>query len=333
MDPLSQATIGALAPQATTKKKKQFAMATLCGAIAGMAPDLDVLIQSKTDPLLFLEYHRQFTHSLLFIPIGGFICAGFIWLIIRSWRHQFKSLYFYSTLGYATHGLLDSCTSYGTLLFWPITNYRVSWDIISIIDPVFTLPLLALAVLSLIKKQRKFALYGCVFAAMYFALGVLQNHRAVAAGEQLAAERGHTPLSISAKPSFANLLVFKTIYQTKDRYYVDAVRVGWAIKIYEGQSIAKLDLDRDFPQLDKQSQSYKDILRFSWFSQGYVALHPTKTNHVIDVRYSMLPNEIDPLWGIKIPNPNIHEHVDYLMYDRKAGESTRRLLDMLRGRP
>ena len=70
MDPLSQAAIGAAAAQSASATKT-VRHALWIGAAAGMAPDLDVLIQSSTDPLLALEYHRQFTHSLLFVPIGG----------------------------------------------------------------------------------------------------------------------------------------------------------------------------------------------------------------------------------------------------------------------
>ena len=40
-------------------------------------------------------------------------------------------------MGAITHGLIDACTSYGTLLYWPISHHRESWDIISIIDPIF----------------------------------------------------------------------------------------------------------------------------------------------------------------------------------------------------
>ena len=43
-------------------------------------------------------------------------------------------------MGYATHGLLDSCTSYGTQLFWPFSDVRVAWDTMSIVDPLFTVP-------------------------------------------------------------------------------------------------------------------------------------------------------------------------------------------------
>ena len=60
-------------------------MAGLLGALAGMAPDLDVLIRSSTDPLLFLEYHRQFTHSLAFIPIGAALCTAILYPFVRKW--------------------------------------------------------------------------------------------------------------------------------------------------------------------------------------------------------------------------------------------------------
>ena len=72
MDPISQGTVGALAAQASSQDRN-IAKITLVGCLAGLAPDLDVLIQSHEDPILFLEYHRQFSHSLIFIPFGSFL--------------------------------------------------------------------------------------------------------------------------------------------------------------------------------------------------------------------------------------------------------------------
>jgi hypothetical protein len=63
MDPLTQGVLGASVPQAISHKKHMVA-ATLFGAISGMSPDLDSFIRSDTDPLLHLEFHRQFSHSL-----------------------------------------------------------------------------------------------------------------------------------------------------------------------------------------------------------------------------------------------------------------------------
>ncbi|MEJ2114516.1 MAG: metal-dependent hydrolase, partial [Gammaproteobacteria bacterium] len=150
MDPLSQGVFGASLPQSISKPKN-IVFACVLGFLSGMAPDLDVFIHSKNDPLLFLEYHRQFTHSLVFIPIGGLICAVLFYVLFARFKLTFKQIYLFCTLGYATHGLLDSCTSYGTQLFWPFTSYRVSWDTISIIDPLFTFTVLIFVIWAAIK--------------------------------------------------------------------------------------------------------------------------------------------------------------------------------------
>ena len=72
MDPITQGTFGGLFSQFFSSKKK-ITVATIIGVLAGLAPDLDVFIKSSYDPLLSLEYHRQFTHSFIFIPLGALI--------------------------------------------------------------------------------------------------------------------------------------------------------------------------------------------------------------------------------------------------------------------
>ena len=75
MDPLTQGVVGAVASQQPASRKT-ILVATILGFFSGLAPDLDIFIRSDKDPLLALEFHRQFTHSLVFIPIGGLICAA-----------------------------------------------------------------------------------------------------------------------------------------------------------------------------------------------------------------------------------------------------------------
>ena len=154
MDPLTQGALGAALPQATaTKPKGTVALAGCFGFLAGLAPDLDVLIRSSADPLLFLEYHRQFTHSLIFIPLGGLVAAGLLHLLLgRRHRLPFSRSFLFCTLGYGTHGLLDFATSYGTMLFWPFSEERYAAGIVSIVDPLFTGPLLVLIVIAGIKR-------------------------------------------------------------------------------------------------------------------------------------------------------------------------------------
>ena len=120
MDPLSQGAVGTAFAQSTADKNNIFKISVI-GFLAGLAPDLDILIQSSTDPILFLEYHRQFTHSLFFIPFGSLIVALVLFPLFKR-SMSIKTVYFASILGYATHGLLDACASYGTQLFWPFSN-------------------------------------------------------------------------------------------------------------------------------------------------------------------------------------------------------------------
>ena len=327
MDPLTQGVLGAALPQATAARGSSAASAGLLGFLAGMAADLDVLIRSSDDPLLFLEYHRQFTHSLIFIPLGGLICALLLHgLFGRRRGLGFRQSWLYCTLGYATHALLDACTTYGTMLLWPFSDARIAWNTISIIDPLFTLPLLLAVVLAAKRSRPLFARLGLLWACGYMAMGLWQRNEAVDMGLALAASRGHEPMRLEAKPSFANILVWKIVYETGQRYYVDAVRVGLAPRVFPGDSVARLDIARDMPWLDLASQQARDIERFRWFSNGYIARDPDYPNRVIDIRYSMIPNELAPLWSIELrPEARRDQHVRYLVH-RDAGEDRPALL-------
>ena len=334
MDPLTQGALGAALPQAIAKKP--FVIhAGLFGFLAGMAADLDAFIRSSEDPLLFLEYHRQFTHSLVFIPIGGMLCGLLLYgLIGRRWNLSLKQSLLFCTLGYATHALLDSCTSYGTQLLWPFSDERVSWNAVSIIDPLFTLPILAGIVFAGLKQKPVFVRTALVWAVLYMLLGVFQREAAITMGRELATERGHTMLRIEAKPSFANLFVWKTVYETPEQFYVDAVRPGFSKRVFVGSSIAKLNISKDFSWLDPNSQQAKDIERFRWFSNGYVAQDPTYPNRIIDVRYSMIPNEIAALWSIELSQTAaVNEYVQFLTHRGRVSEQAQKLMDMVFGTP
>lgn len=337
MDPVSQGVLGALASQVassrtTANSNNQLYKAAFVGALAGMAADLDILIRSSRDPLLFLEYHRHFTHSLFFIPIGGLICGLLAWLLFgRRWGTKPKLMVLWATAGYATHGLLDACTSYGTLLLWPLSDFRFSWDILSIIDPLFTLPLLFGVFWSARYSNRRGVYFACSWLVFYLALAIWQHERALVMGQELAANRGHTPERLEAKPSFANIAVWKVIYENDGVFYVDGVKPGvFTSRSWEGESIPRLNMERDFPWIDSASQQARDIARFDWFSSGYTARDPDNPYRIIDVRYSLLPHEIKALWGIELsPAADEEAHVRYYTERNDRRHSARQLWWML----
>ncbi|MGX1925143.1 metal-dependent hydrolase [Vibrio sp. NH-7] len=325
MDPLTQGLIGASLPQ-SLGKKQHVIVAGVLGMLSGMAPDLDVLIRSSQDPLLYLQYHRQFTHSLLFIPIGSMLCAVVLYpLFAKRFGLSFGRSWLYCALGFSTHALLDACTSYGTQLFWPLSQQRVAWSNVSVVDPMFTLPVLILVALAVWRRSPVFARAAFVWALVYLSLGGIQKQRVEKVAWQLATERQHTPIRLAAKPSFANLLLWKVVYETDDEFYIDAIRAGFSTKVYQGESVQKLDIARDFSWLDVSSQQAIDIGRFAHFSNGYLAMVPNNPMRIMDVRYSIVPNQINPLWSIQLsPNANKEDHVQYVV-ERESADDSRRL--------
>jgi len=332
MDPLTQATLGAAAAQAAARPKR-FLAATLAGAAGGFLPDADVLIRSSTDPLLSLEYHRHFTHSLVFIPIGGMLTAALCAKLSRG-RASFRDLVLPATLGWGTHGLLDSCTSYGTYLYWPFSNERVAWHVISIVDPLFTFPLLAGVIWAARKRLARITWAFLAYALLYIGLGTFQLHRAESVQADLIAKRGHQPVHTEVKPSLGNHILFRAFYDHEGRYYADAIRVPWwgEARIYEGDSIPAADVDSFVATYEVDEVRRKDIARFAYFSAGYLVEDPRFEGVLSDFRYAAVPNDIAPMWGIDVLGTPPGQHLEWLHFrDFRPGD-TERMLEMLWGR-
>lgn len=332
MDPLTQASIGAAAA-AIVCRKAETRHALLLGALAGAAPDLDVLIRSETDPLLALQYHRHFTHALLIAPLIGLLMAV-LFKGLFFWKHyRYRRLALFGMMGAITHGLIDACTSYGTLLYWPISHHRESWDIISIIDPIFTLPLALLTVIAFVFRRPRFAQYAVALCLIYLSLGSYQRGQATQFAAQIAEERGHESEELSVRPSLANILLWRIVYRSGDQYHVDALRTtpfsdpkqypGSIVDVFSEESaqiIAPVD-----------SVLADDIERFRFFSQGYLYRYSDDVNVVADLRYAMFPDSIKPIWGIRMNPANPEDHVSMEYFRETSQGSLDRLWRMIRG--
>jgi len=304
MDPVTQGALGAAAAVALLAPRVPLSVAKLVGmgALGGMAADLDVLIRSDADPLLAIEFHRHFTHSLLFVPVGGF-CAALPWLASRSLRQQWRHVALASTVGYATHAPLDACTTYGTLLFWPFSDVRVSLSFISVVDLLFTLPLLGAVIAAAARGHVRWARWGLFWAACVMGLGVVQQLRAERLQRALAAERGHQLERSAVFPSISNNVAWRSLYRTGSRYYVDKLRVPWfgAACATPGTSVPVLENPLDDPRaaarMHPKSRRAERLIR--WFSADWVAADPEDPSVVGDLRYSFSPEEALPIWGVR----------------------------------
>ncbi|MGB0415639.1 MAG: metal-dependent hydrolase [Coraliomargarita sp.] len=330
MDPLTQASLGAAAA-ALASRNHSVRRALIVGAVAGAAPDLDVLIGSGTDPLLSLQYHRHFTHALLFVPVVAVLVAGLFKLIAFKRDWPFKQLLLFASLGALSHGLLDACTSYGTLLYLPFSNHRESWDIISIIDPLFTAPLVLLLVIAFLLKRPRPAHLALMLCSLYLTFGYIQRERAQHYAIHLAESRGLRAESVTARPSFANTILWRIVVLAEGSYYVDAV---WLMpfrepKLYSGDTVAQSDISK---YATPGTVLANDIERFDHFSQSYLYEVPGMDSVLGDLRYAIFPNSIEPLWGIRFDPDQPDQHVEMAYFREASKPAFSRLWAMIRGR-
>lgn len=318
MDIVTQALLGA-GMAAAAAPRAEVRAAALCGFGAGMLADADALIRSPDDALLVLEYHRHFTHSLIFVPAGALLASLLLWPAMR--RHlRWPRLYLYALLGYCLSGVLDACTSYGTLLLWPFSEQRIAWSIVSIVDPLFSLLLAIPLLLALRWRRAALARTGLALAAAYLAFGALQHERARESLELLARERGHTPQRLLVKPTLGNLVLWRGLYQHGQQVHADAVRVGLTARTYPGDSAALMPQD---------ASGSGPAARFAAFSDGWLIADPRHPGRLGDARYAMLPTSLRPLWGIETDRGGKTSFVT----DRSMSDAERtRFVDMLLGR-
>lgn len=331
MDLVTQGLLGAVAGQSVSKPGHA-RIAALAGSAAALLADADVLIRSGQDALLTLEFHRHFTHALLFIPVGAMIAAALLWLPMRH-HLSFRQLYAYTFIGYATAGLLDACTSYGTHLLWPFSAAPVAWSIIAIVDPLFSLILLAGLIAAWHLRQRRAAWFALALAVAYLVFGAVQHHRALQVAEALAVERGMVPSRVLVKPTMGNLVLWRALAVSGNHVQADAIRVGLFAgnRIYPGESARLVD-PHTWKGLPKSSAAYRDLQRFHAFSQQLLVEHAEKPNWIGDGRYSMLPDSLVPIWGIRL-DPSKPEQPAAFEVDRAFPKETRhKFIDMLWGR-
>ena len=116
------------------------------------------------------------------------------------------------------------------------------------------------------------------------------------------------------------------------KYYIDSVNLLGKTRFCFGETIDKLDTNIHYINLNKDSKQFKDILRFNWFSQGYLG-KGIDENIITDVRYSAVPNEVDGLWGIRInPDKPSTDHIDWVVNRTNYVEKWQRFFDLLLGK-
>lgn len=331
MDLLTHGVLGAVLA-ATVARRGEIRVAAATGFLAGLLPDADAFIQTGSDPLLVLDYHRHFTHSLAFMPAGALIAALLAWPFARRYT-SFGRLYLYALLGYALAPLMDACTSYGTHLWWPFSEDQVALGFIAVFDPVFTLAAAVPLWLGWRRWNPGWMHLGLVLAMTYLGIGALQHFRVEEQAMLLAQSRGHYPQRIHVKPTLANLLLWRSVYSVDDQIHADGHRAGLdGVRVYPGQRMPVLTEAQALAWTGGDPDLQRDLERFRRFSDGYLVLDAAQPAFVGDARYAMLPHMLAPIWGIERQPGGSLPRILFVTRRDTGAQVRTTFLDMLFGR-
>jgi inner membrane protein len=197
MDPLTHVATGVICSQLVSTPSRWWA--SVAGIIFALLPDVDYLF-IYWDRLAFIRYHRGFTHSLIAVPL--FALAGALVGRFLGGPRWFKPLLVLGLVVLSTHLLLDLATSFGTQLLSPFFRKRFALDWIFIIDPYFTVVLLAGAIAALAFPFWGPRVGGVALAAVavYLLVCASYHHQALNLARQVFQNNTPGGLTVAALP-------------------------------------------------------------------------------------------------------------------------------------
>ena len=306
MDPLTQGLLGGAFGQALYGRALG-RRALVWGALVGMAPDLDVLA-SSAGPTAEWLWHRGPTHGLAF----GFVFGPAVGWLLWKWHGRggrpdpgrLRDWTFLATVALVTHPLLDWFTTNGTQLLAPFARTRFALDAVAIVDPAYSLVLLAALAFGLWRGAATGAARAAAWVALgltsaYLGLGLLVNARAEAiARAQLRAE-GVAQARVASYPTLLQLPLRRLVARSGDE-----VRVGW-LSVAAPQRIEWQRFTSASGPLVDAARRTDEGRTFEWFAMGETSARvlPVAAGAVVeldDLRFGLPGTPRDGLWGVSV---------------------------------
>lgn len=184
-----------------------------------------------------------FTLNYLTARIGGginwgmlattaVVMAGLIFLLNRIYYQKerpqvdatYWNWYWLFFLSIVTHPLLDCFTTYGTQLFLPFTDYRVAFNVISVADPLYTVPFLVCLIVAMVlrrgSKGRAIANWlGIGLSSAYMLFCVFNKTRVNKVMEQSLARDEIAYTRYMTSPLILNNVLWQGVAETETAFY------------------------------------------------------------------------------------------------------------------
>ena len=201
MDTLTHALSGALAARATAPANARISLTArvTAGIFVAAFPDMDWVL-AYVSPVAYITGHRGVTHSVLLLPLWAGLLA---WLCAKIGRGgaTWRDYYGVCAIALGMHILGDLITSFGTIVFAPVSDARVAWSTTFIIDLWFSGIILAgLLAAAAWRASRTPAVVACVVLVAYVGFQAVLKERALEFGRDYARAQGLQKVEITATP-------------------------------------------------------------------------------------------------------------------------------------
>jgi inner membrane protein len=245
---------------------------------------MDVVIDYG-DAVAEMTQHRGFTHSL-FVLFG--VALLLTWLARRFRPHPgYSTQRLFATLALVllSHPLLDSFTSYGTQLFWPLMPTPTAWSSIFIIDPFYTAPLIMAVLLGLAfglrDKMARAPLIALALSSLYLGSTLAGKSMAEQRVEAQLAHQGIQAEALFSTPTPLNSLLWRVIVLDGAHYH--EALVGWFDQ--QPPQLSRLPRGTALAEVLADSAAHQ---RLAWFTDGVLRYDQIGEHLVVtDIRLGM----------------------------------------------
>jgi inner membrane protein len=289
MDSVTQVLLGASIGVAVMGRRTALWKSALWGGVAGLLPDLDVLLDHG-DPILNMIRHRAESHALLLLTLFAFPMA---WAVSRiHCQPQLYARWWWALmLALVTHPLLDLMTIYGTQVFHPFSDEAYGLGSMFIVDPVYSLPLLAGVVAALRVKTvgRALAINGwaLAFSTAYLAWSALAQWGVTQHARQSLQAQGLPSQHLLVTPAPLSTLVWRVVALDGERFHE-----GFYALMDGGRTIRFVAHERG-GALAAQNADHPQLQRLARFTDGFFKVQRNNDKLVVtDLRMGQEPDYV-----------------------------------------
>ncbi len=289
VDSVTQVLLGASIGVAVMGRRVALWKSVLWGGVAGLLPDLDVLLDHG-DPILNMVRHRAETHALLLLALFAFPMA---WVVSRVHRQpQLYGRWWWAImLALVTHPLLDLMTIYGTQVFQPFTDEAYGLGSMFIIDPVYSLPLLCgvVAALRVRTVGRALAINGwaLVFSTAYLAWSALGQAWVTQHARQSLQAQGVSSQQLLVTPAPLTTLLWRVVAIDGEHFHEGFYSV------FDGRRAIRFVAHERGGALAAQHADHPQLQRLARFTDGFLKVQRNSENLVVtDLRMGQEPDYV-----------------------------------------